>query len=467
MKNFKPSPSDFSGETPMLHQSPLIKKPLVIPAIKCLHPTKPSLEIAKIRIKHPIFLKPKFDNLIKRPGAKRIIKQNLKYLKGTKYFQFLHSTSFYTWKLAHKIEGKASNGEVIPRPVSAKFFAMLARHHITLKALHTGLDFIKFINPLKKPFHVKWLHDISRLSFLNQNESEKELLQTLKDIVGSFTRTQCLSLELRNELDPEIFYSILEILGEIKNLTALTLKISFNQVDTKGQNLEKTIAKFDKLKYLHLRLNFDGDLKDSGRILGSLAPFKALKRLSLEIHSWFHFGHSDTINFISAHKDLESLKLQVQHIGYDEYNELFKGIKEMESLARLSIFQATGYRKSFEYSIVFKALESLKKLKSFKLHLKSYCFDPNEMIAAPKHLLKHPSLEKVNILMRMELQSQLPYNFDDEFYGDMTKLRKKLSSFKLIFDLLLRPEYEAVYDRVHKVIVPTGVGNKIFNCKTY
>jgi len=148
---------------------------------------------------------------------------------------------------------------------------------------------------------------------------------------------------------------------------------------------------------------------------------------------------------------------------FDEYNELFEGIKKMKLLTKLCILQGTGYPTSFGCGTLFKALEALKKLISFKFHLKAYCFNANEMRATLKHLLKHPSLEEVNILMKMELHSQLPYNFDAEFYGDMTKLRKKLRSFQLVFDLLSKPKYDAVYDQVHKIIVPTGTGKKIFN----
>ena len=48
-------------------------------------------------------------------------------------------------------------------------------------------------------------------------------------------------------------------------------------------------------------------------MLVSLAPFKALKHLNLEIHSWFYLDHPDMIKFISAYKNLESLKLKVQN----------------------------------------------------------------------------------------------------------------------------------------------------------
>jgi len=493
MKKAKQSTPEPLLETPILIQNPPVsfgKKSFVIPTIKCLHPGKPSLDTAKLCIKHLIFFKVKFDSFITQPGAKKIIKRNLKYLKGTKYCQFKPSPSLYTWKLANQLEAKTSRERLTfaytSTPASppccaarnsAKFLLKLARNRIVTKALQTGLTTL-CDSPQKGP-HTKQLQDISRLSLSNfekyeyfaafsglSDESEESYPQKALKNIDFFINLQSLSLELRKHLGPENLYGIFETLGDLTSLTSLALKMTLNRVDTKGQNLKKTIAKFDKLKYLDFQLTFYGSFRDTGKMFVSLAHFKSLKYLNLEIFSRFGFDHPDSIKFVVAHKNLETLKFKVQHMRFDEYIELFEGIKKMKSLDSLCVLERERFPMSFGYGIVFKTLECLKKLKSFKLHLGYYAFDANEMSGALKHLLKHPSLEKLDMSMKMDRLSKQEYDFGDEFYGNLKKLRNKLRSFKL--SLILFSELDkGVYDSILKIMLPTGIANKHFYCESH
>jgi len=477
---------------PIAHHSiGTLKKPLITPNIKSFQTIESFkyLDSAKLCIKNPRFFRiDSFSKLETLPGGKRVIKRNLKYLKKTKYCRFKSTPSFHIWNFANQLEALNSSGifgpegharTQFPLRKAAKnptnFFKNLLKNQLTTRALN--LDFTSLDGPIQKKqyaiqlkhIQVLFLSNVQDQTFFVQYQQEEKGLDSvrfLRKYLNPFTHLKSVALELLfQKCKSESFYDVFEILAQVPNLISLEIRMKFFEVDHRTQNLKKIIAKFTQLKYLSLYLIFDDSLDNSGKIFANIGSFKALKSLKLKIFTKAGFDHPDIINFVSAHKSLETLKLNVEDMRFDEYNELLDGVKKMKSLRSLNIIQRYEFPMSFGYGIVFKTLEVLKKLKSFTLKLASYGFDGIEMFAFIRHLAKHPSLEKVDISMRKDGLSNHPFNFDDEFYGNITKLRNKLRSFKLEFIVFPDPEYVSIFEEVEKIITPSGRNNRCFHFK--
>jgi len=428
------------------------------------------------------------------PGFTKILKRNTKYLKGTENYQFKSSPSLSFCKLANQLEITSSSafsnsGKILQLPSSfkpdglgqediIKFMKNILKRNLTLKTKK-----LKFL-PLdeddddQRKLYTKLLQRVSLLGgfssdsfcgeYLITQKNEKSLFRDLVILrnINSLTNLQNVTFEANiRGCSPETFYNAFEIFSEIKNLEALKIDMNFSEIDKKGQNLKKTIAKFDKLKTLHLQLTFGGNLTETGKILTSLSSFKTLKHLNLEFFSTLTIDCSETVKFITSHKNLETLRLTTRDMRFDEFIELFKGIQKMKSLTELSIILIHNLPYSFAYGPVFKTLEALKKLKSFTLDLGHYGCDGKEMSVVFQHLLKHPSLEEVHISLKMDKTSQQPYYFDEYFYESIAQLRKKLHlGFELKMIIFNHPQYIQVYERVSKIINPPGSRNELFAC---
>jgi len=143
-----------------------------------------------------------------------------------------------------------------------------------------------------------------------------------------------------------------------------------------------------------------------------------------------------------------------------EYNDFFEGLKNLKSLVNLSVIETSDDSRSLGFEVVFKALEALKELKTLKLILGCYPFAVNEMRAIWKHLLKHPSIEEVEISTPMARCTGdcSCFCFDDEFHGTMKKLKERLR--RLIVIPLFA--HKTFHERVPEIIMPDGIPNQNF-----
>ena len=480
MKQIKQSSEKSPVQAPYLHLTVPKKKPLITPTIKRFHLVSQTyLDIAKLCIKHPIFFKIKlddFEELLDEPEMKRVIKRNLKYFKGTKYCQFKSVPSSSTWNEACKFERYfLYPNRVLPNidpEKTPRFLQKMAKNKLIHKAL--VLNFTALDCPaLPKVQYTKKLNSVCMLKVSNvlfpvyERQSLGDELEGFFFLnnVGFFTNLQSLVVEFRvGKYKPETFYDIFEILSEANSsLSSLEVRMSFLEVkEEKGRNMKKIMAKFTKLKCLGLNLTFEGSLNNSGRILSTIAFLKNLKYLRVEIDSKRYFDHSDIMKFIFAQKNLETLKLNFYSLLFNDYVELFGGIQKITSLTNLCVIQREKNGYQFEYVVVFKALEALKKLQSFTLDL-GYCtFYSKDFRDIFKLLLKHPSLEKANITLPMALKSDPPYCFDDEFQGGLKKLKDKLRSLKVTLTRYGN-RYAELCEMISKIIMPDSIPNKKFS----
>jgi len=161
---------------------------------------------------------------------------------------------------------------------------------------------------------------------------------------------------------------------------------------------------------------------------------------------------------------------------FKEYNDLLRLLQKIQSLPSLCIFERQEDPMSADYNALFQTLNSLKNLKSLKIILGSYRFRGEEMKAGFSVLQSHPSLEKVNIcvkMVRFEVDARV---FDEEFYQNLTKLRRKLRSFRLtvwlyanhpIVENRFKDLIKIIIPNVSEVIIPNGKSNKLFACEKH
>jgi len=485
-----------TSEDEQLHQIPIpalrqtIKKPLIIPTVRNFYTKHQTLDAVKLLVKYPRFFRMDFRKTdYTFYGEKKIIQRNLKYLKKTKYFKFKSTPSFLAWRLIDQWENVlleeywalgSAIGPHIALNIAAHqpqtFLKNIVKHNLAPKALN--LRFNSLEDPRQRRKYGKQLESVEtvrvsnlfntceELFFFYQDEEEGlQNIERLKNLY-SFTNLKSLSVELIFKgCKTEHLYKILETASDISSLRSLKIKMEIYEIDQKGQNLKKLLAKFAQLNYLHLELRFDKSLKSSGKMFSSLSQFKSLKHLKIEIFTEMSFDHFPILKFVSAHKKLETLKFKTTNMRFDEYNELFEGIKKIKSLNSLCLTEREKYQNTFGYGSVFKILEVLKNLKSFTLKLGWNAFDAVEMLAIFKHLVRHPSLEKVDLSMKMHSHPMKPYNFDDDFYCNIAKLKEKLLSFKVLFNISAEFKRDPFYENVSKIICPDWKENRYFACR--
>ena len=493
MKKLKPSsaaqPASEVLVSSSLHSTNSRKKPIIIPIIQKL-----SLMTPKLLIKNQHFFKIHSNSLPLPSGFTKVTKRNAKYLKGTENYRFKSSSSLSLLKLANQLERTPSpafsnSGRILELPSSlsstippgrelaVKFLKNITKNSFIIKTLKLKFLPLDEDDDVQRKLYAKLLQRIFLLNLLSKSfygeywimkKNEESLFRDLVVLrnINYYKNLKNITFEVNiRGCNPETFYHAFEVFSEIKNLEALKLSMNFSEIDKKGQNMKKTIAKFEKLKSLHLQLTFGGVLVETGKILTSLASFKNLKHLNVEFFSNLTVDYSEAVKFVTNHKSLETLKLTTRDMRFDEFMELFKGIQKMKSLTELSIILINKFPYSFAYGPVFKTLEALKKLKSFTLDLGHYGCDGKEMNVVFQHLLKHPSLEKVHISLKMDKTSQQPYYFDEDFYESIVQLRKKLyRGFELKLIIFNRPPFVQVYERVSKIINPSGLRSELFAC---
>ncbi len=465
-----------------------IHRPLFIPTIKQFHIKEPSLDIVKLCIKNPHFFKNNFQGFFSIPHSTRVIKRNLKYLKAAKHCRFKSSASFYKARFAIQAEEYGTKSSFAPfgyhfiiddaRKNPTQFLRKLTLNGLTSQSL--SLKLASFTDFTKKKCNLRELKDINMLKISNiggnqsfqgrfDRPSADASPQTLKNI-SLFTHLQSLFIEIAHPgCDSKTFYDVLKTVSEASVLKSLKIRMNFSKMNHSidEENLNKIVVKFKKLDYLHLQLSFASRIKDSGEFFSSLGCFPAVKYLNLELFSRTEgFKYSGAIKFVSQQENLQTLKFNTFHMLSNEYAELFQYCQKMKSLTNLSITEKDQYHAMrFDYEIVFQTLKALENLKSLKIHLGYYGIGAYEMEIFLSLLSSHHSLEKVDISMKMDRMSKRPYDFDEEFYQTVTKLRTKLWSFKLLLVIFNGPEFDAIYERVEKIIISNGKLNKRFACE--
>jgi len=286
--------------------------------------------------------------------------------------------------------------------------------------------------------------------------------------ISLFTHLQSLFLEIAHPgCTSKTFSDVLVTVSKTTSLKSLKIRMNFSQMSpTANQDLNNIAKKFEKLKYLHIQLTLTASIENPDGFFSNLGSFPVIKYLNFEIFSKTDkLKCFDAFKFASQQENLQTLKFKTFHLLPQEYAGLFQNVQEMNSLTNLCIAEQERYSMRFDYSIVFQALEALKNLKSLKIHLGYYGLGAHEMETFLNILSSHPSLEKVDISIKMDRMSKRPYDFDEEFYQKITNLRRKLRSFKILLIVFSGPEYDAVYERVCKIIIPNGKPNKLFACE--
>jgi len=299
----------------------------------------------------------------------------------------------------------------------------------TLKEIIPPLEDDKRRNVSKKMLQGILRVSLSNLSVveyeINQQNQESRFqdLATLSHL-NFKANLQTVRVQLKiQKSKPETFYHAFEMLSDISHMEALKTSMDSSKVDKKGKNMKKIIAEFLNIEYLDLQLTFETDVQENNKNLTSLASFKSLQYLNLDVFAKSSYStiliihHSNAIKFAVAQKNLETFKFKACHMRFDEYVERFQGVQKKKSLSKLCVIQLERYLPmSFGHGIVFKTLEILKKLKKFHLGLDYYGCDGDEMSAVLRHLLKYPSLKNLRISLKIDPRPNKPYKFDDEFY---------------------------------------------------
>jgi len=262
--------------------------------------------------------------------------------------------------------------------------------------------------------------------------------------------------------DTDFLFEVFEKLSDLENLKSLALYLKISHVSKRSLKTKTFMKKFSNLTAFSLNLDLCPDT-DCGKIFDHLLPLVNLKKLIIKIMSGNPPNCSGLANFISSLKNLNSLKLELNALLFDQYSVLFNAIRKLKDLRRLSVKQRTHIESDFAYGLVYKTIKTLPALNSVNIDLGAYGQDPKEMLQLPKCLLDHPSLERAKVCMKAMKRYHTQYQFPLEFYEDINKLVNKLKNFKVS----IRDIPHEVVKKITKIIACSGKDPIYHNCTNW
>jgi len=504
MKSFKTSQEQLT--LPQGTQIKTFKKKIFYPIFKPLYPY--DVQLANKRNIHFRRIKNQDDQGQSRekPNQKedfeseayqRLIKRNIRFLRGTKIANFKsRPSSFLVNKILYQelyqkdpflnlqktYKTKDFQKEFRKEFISS--FLLFIRNKISVRHLMLYSFIIHNQSYKRKYFrHLNTVTSLTRVhnSFLEMDghlqiakhrpdiELKKiskslTIFQNLRKISLDTTKTSWdLSLKNTEITSSQAFLcEVFKVLSQAPTLNTIEIKMNIVDIDKKAQKMKEFTDKLSQLKSLKLDFHFPITLKETGRIYTTLLPLTTLRHLSLTLTNRISsLNCSDVSDFISSLKNLETLQFTCRVLLFDQYVLLFQAIQKLKSLNKLSVIQTFQTPESFAYGIVFKTLTTLKKLTSVKIDV-GHIIDSNDLNAYVQHLLKHPALKEVSISWRIYVRytSMYTYTFDDEFYANLQKLRHKFSKFKLT----LRVFPDDVQKEIENIVIRNRYDLKNFNC---
>jgi len=432
----KATKSSFEVTSPVPATNSLKRPSNLLQVHKYFGLNKTPFDHAQIRVRNPLIFKIKFLKFPSLRGTKRILKRNMKHLKGTKDYQFKPRPSFDIWKNLKKIK-KLDQSQVTLNPL-IKNPSILLKKFIKLRIApkQMNLELTSLTDFVKRKRYVKELRNVHVLKlsswalcsyFQVQDSIEKpQLLINLK----FFTHLQSLFIEIPIQAHTsKPLLDIFELLSDAaNNLISLKITMSLIKVDKVYRNMAKILEKFTNLQYLHFCLGF-WQIPHSSNLFTSFTSFPALKHLNLELTPTQDFDYDDAIKFISAYNHLITLKIQLPYLPSHNYQQFLNTIRKLKSLSCLCVLEKCKQRQSLQSDGVLKILEALEKLRTLKLDV---VFNPllsvDKIKPLVKSMLQHPSLEKVSTSLHNEVMRYLRQENPD-LQESIKKLKKKLRSF--------------------------------------
>lgn len=262
--------------------------------------------------------------------------------------------------------------------------------------------------------------------------------------------------------DTNFLFDVFEKLSDLQNLKNLAIYLKVSHVSKRSLRTKTFMKKFANLNVFSLGLDICPNI-DCGQIFSHLLPMVNLKRLVIKIMSGIPPSCSGLATLISSLKNLNSLKLELNALLFDQYSVLFNAIRKLKDLRKLSVKQRTHIENDFAYGLVYKTIKTLPALHSVNIDLGAYGQDPKEMLELPKCLLDHPSLEKAKVCMKAMKRYHAQYEFPLEFYEDMNKLVNKLNTFKVS----IRDIPQEVVKKITKIIACSGKDPIYHTCSNW